>query len=257
MTSIEHYDVSKVTRKSWKEFFDAHAPNYMKNSFTAGTSGEVRFLMDELKLSAGERVLDVGCGTGRHAVELAKQGYRVVGVDVSVNMLALAKLAAAKAGVAVDWVNADATRLSLVESFDVAISLCEGAFSLLGFNDIPNEHDMDIIRNIASALKADGRLILTIPNAFRKIRELTDHDIDEERFDIRTLMETVEEIETAGGTERVHLRQKYYTPQEVERMLNSAGFIVEHIWGGTAGRWARREIDLDEMEFMVTATKSK
>jgi 2-polyprenyl-3-methyl-5-hydroxy-6-metoxy-1,4-benzoquinol methylase len=257
MPLIEHSTVAKVTRESWREFFDAHAPNYMSNSFTAGTLGEVQFVIDELNLSSGDRILDVGCGTGRHAIELAKRGYRVVGVDISANMLASARIAAAKAGVAVDLVNADATQLSLTESFDAAVSLCEGAFSLLAFDDAPDEHDMNIVCNIASSLKAEGRLILTVPNALRKIRELAQQDVDTDRFDLATLVETLEEVETPVGTERVHLKQKYYTPHELVGMLSQAGFRVDQIWGGTAGRWARRKIDLDEMEFMVTATKSK
>lgn len=257
MPSIEHRTVAKVTRESWREFFDAHAPNYMRNSFTAGTSGEVQFLIDELNLSSGKRVLGVGCGTGRHAIELAKRGYRVLGVDISANMLALAKIAAAKAGVAVDLVNADATQLSLTKSFDAAVSLCEGAFTLLRFDDAPNEHDMNMVCNIASSLKAEGRLILTVPNAFRKIRELAQQDVGTDRFDLATLVKTLGEVETPVGTERVHLKQKYYTPHEFVGMLNQACFRVNQIWGGTAGRWARRRIDLDEMEFMVTATKRK
>ena len=55
----------------------------MDEPFVTGTRGEVDFIARELGLPAGARILDVGCGTGRHAVELARRGYRVTGVDLS------------------------------------------------------------------------------------------------------------------------------------------------------------------------------
>ncbi len=52
----------------WEKFFDGHAPAYMDNSFTQNTMNEVDFLVKELRLKRGAAILDVGCGTGRHAV---------------------------------------------------------------------------------------------------------------------------------------------------------------------------------------------
>jgi cyclopropane fatty-acyl-phospholipid synthase-like methyltransferase len=66
----------------WEGFFDGHAPVYDQNCFTRNTIAEVEFLIETLELSPGASILDVRCGTGRHAIELARRGYRVTGVDL-------------------------------------------------------------------------------------------------------------------------------------------------------------------------------
>ena len=58
----------------WQAFYDRHAPHYDRGVFTHHTVDEVDFLLDVLALPVGARILDVGCGTGRHAIELAGRG---------------------------------------------------------------------------------------------------------------------------------------------------------------------------------------
>src|SRR5690606_14567467 len=119
-------------KSTWETFFDAHAPAYDGNVFTKNTSAEVDFLLDELKLPAGAAILDVGCGTGRHSIELARRGYAMTGLDLSSEMLARAVAAAKAAAVSVAWIHADAARFALPEKYDAAICLCEGSIGLLG-----------------------------------------------------------------------------------------------------------------------------
>lgn len=68
-------------------------------------------------------VLDVGCGTGGHALLLASRGYQVTGVDASESMLALARRKAASAGARVQFHCASVESLALSERFDAVISL--------------------------------------------------------------------------------------------------------------------------------------
>lgn len=240
---------------SWQRFFNNHAPHYMQNAFTRNTKAEVDFILKELKLKPGVRLLDVGCGTGRHAVEFARRGYKVTGVDLSMRMLAEAKRAANTAGVKVEWVHADATAFRLNKRFDAAFCLCEGAFGLLGLDDDPVEHDLRILRNIAQALKNDARFVLTTLNAFRKIREINQDDVEKGRFDLVNMVEALSELDVPEGKKKVKLREKSYTPSELAWLLREVGFEVEHIWGGTAGEWGRRKIRLDEIEFMIVAKR--
>nr|MDO8134575.1 class I SAM-dependent methyltransferase [Candidatus Njordarchaeum guaymaensis] len=243
-------------RNEWETFFDGHAPVYMKEVFTQNTVKEVDFVIEELKLQPGCSILDMGCGTGRHSVELAKRGYRVTGVDISSGMLAEAEKAATEAGVRVEWIQADATKFKSRKTFDGAICLCEGAFGLLASSDHPIGHDLAILSNINAALKPGSKLILTTLNAFEKIRRFSQEDVEKGKFDPVMMVEVFTmECVTPRGKKSVLVRERGYVPTELFMLFGQADFEVEHIWGGTAGNWGRRKINLDEIEVMVVAKK--
>ncbi len=240
----------------WETFFDSHAPDYMRNDFTRNTFVEVGFILSELDPPTGGHILDMGCGTGRHAIELARRGYCVTGVDISAGMLAEARKAAQAAGLTVEWVKADATQFQAAHLYDAAVCLCEGAFSLLGLDDDPIEHDLAILRNVFAALKPGGGFLLTAINGMRPIRLYAQEDVAKGTFDPLWLVETTTmTLDTPEGTKTFRVRERGYVPTELGLLFRVVGFEVEHIGGGTAGRWGRRVPDLDEMELMVIAIK--
>lgn len=244
-------------KKDWEEFFDHHAPEYMDNVFTKNTQAEIEFLMEELNLPEDSSILDIGCGTGRHSVGLAKHGYKVTGIDMSSGMLDEARKAADKANAKVEFIHADASEYEPQSRYDAAICLCEGAFALIGLDQDPLVHDLAILRNINRALKTDAKFILTTLNALEKIRKYTKEDIEKGVFDPCTLAETFQmEYNTPEGKKSVILREKGYVACELRLVLSMAGFETLNIYGGTAGNWGRRPIDPDEIEIMVIARKS-
>ena len=113
---------------------------YLRYSFTKGTDNEIDFLWDVLDLHEGARVLDVGCGPGRHALVLAERGAEVVGIDISQRFI---DIASSEAPVNASFLRRDARLLDFDAEFDAAISLCQGAFGLnrradgAGYSSVP------------------------------------------------------------------------------------------------------------------------
>jgi len=239
----------------WERFFDAHAPIYDDNVFTKNTVREVDFLIEELLVPAGGAILDVGCGTGRHAVELAKRGYAVTGLDLSSNMLSRAADRAKAEDVRVEWVRANATRFTFPGRYDAAICLCEGAFGLLGHADDPIDQPLSILCNISRSLKPQAKAVLTVLNGAAMLRRYQDKDVAEGRFDPLTMVESSEHP-PREGMPAIAVRERAFVPTELVLLCRLAGMSVLLVWGGTAGNWARRPLELDEIEIMIVASKT-
>lgn len=246
---------SGSTSAGWESFFDVHAPQYDENVFVKNTAAEADFVLDvfgELGLEAGASILDVGCGTGRHSIALAKRGYRMTGIDLSNGMLSIAAAAAVAADVSVVWIQADATRFEVDTPLDAAICLCEGAFGLLGEGDDSLEHPAAILRNVRASVHPGAPVLFTVLNGYARIRNATPEDVESGRFDPRTMVEAVA-FPPRDGHPPIPARERSFLPTELTLLFGAAGFEVLHIWGGTAGNWGRRPIDLDEIELMVVA----
>lgn len=244
----------------WNDFFNkTYSPTYDREVFTQNTAAEIEFLVRELDLQPGQRLLDVGCGTGRHAIPLAQHpspGLQVTGVDISPNMLAVARDKANTANVELTLVECDAQNLAFAAEFDVAICLCEGGLTLLSRGDDPFTHDVNILTGMWRALKPGGVMITTVLNACRILRAVTDEDCQAGRFDLNTQVEFSRETVAAESGEReIVLAERYYTPAEFTFFLKHIGFERIEIFGGTAGSWNKGPVQLDEMEIMAIARR--
>lgn len=216
----------------------AHAgPAYLRYSFTKGTDQEVRFLLERLELQAGDRVLDVGCGPGRHAQALRRRGVEVVGLDIAHRFLA-------EAGPG-RWVRADARRLPFRPGgFDAAISLCQGGFGLLGGDDDPV-----VLEQMAGAVRPGGRIALSAFSAYFAVRYLDEG----EQFDAATGVnhERAEVRNPDGQPRTFDLWTTCFTPRELRLMADRAGVTVSAIWSVAPGDYVARAPDLDHPEFLL------
>lgn len=245
-----------VAPPSWQAFFDSHAPHYDENVFTKWTTTEVSFLVDLLSIKPGASILDIGCGTGRHAIEFAKRGFDVVGVDLSEGMLAVATQKAAEANVSPEFFQANAVDFRTERRFDAVLCLCEGGLNLVDPGSEPIRHDLGILTTAFQHLKPGGRFVTTVLNGYQTIRQMTDELVQGGAFDPATMISQYRDNwKLPEGEREISIRERLYIPPEFVAMLRHVGFEVEYVWGGTAGEWGRRPLKLDEIEAMYVAKK--
>ena len=147
--------------KQWyEELFENYGQSYDKESFTQGTIGECNFIEKEINSNKQLKILDVGCGTGRHAIELSKRGYAVTGVDLSESQLKRAREKASKENLKIEFLQGDARNLPFKNDFNLVIMLCEGGFPLME----TDEMNFQILQSATNALKDKGKLIFTTLN---------------------------------------------------------------------------------------------
>ena len=223
-------------------------PAYLRNAFTKGTEQEVAFLVDALGLEPGERVLDVGCGPGRHALALARRGIDVVGVDLSDDFITLARDAAASDGLPARFEVGDVRELAHDGQFDAVVCLCQGGFGLLGGRDEPRAFD-----RIAAALRPGGRLALTAFSAVFAVRFLEAG----ESFDPATgVLHERSTVRNEDGEEEVFdLWTTCFTARELELLAERAGLDVVGVHGVAPGRYGTAPPTLDDPELLLLARR--
>ena len=219
---------------------------YLRYSFTKGTVNEIDFIVSQLGLQPGARILDVGCGPGRHSHELARRGFLVHGIDIS---QAFIDLATANAVDGSSFERMDARAMTFESEFDVAICLCQGAFGLM----TAGGHDIDVLTGIRRALKATGTLALSAFNAYFAVKYF-----EEAVFDAASGVnhEKTEVRNQDGEVLGADLWTGCYTPRELRLMLEKAKMNVRDIFSVDPGAYANAVPSLETSEYLVIAFPS-
>ncbi len=249
--------------KQWYEtLFENYGKTYDKEIFTQGTMGECDFLEKEFNTDKTLKILDVGCGTGRHAIELTKRGYNVLGIDLSESQIRFAKKRATAENLEIDFQVADARNLPFNNDFDVAIMLCEGGFPLME----TDEMNFQILESVTKALKESGKLIFTTLNGLFPIHNSTEEftkgndgaQYEENTFDWMTFRDTMNiVIEDDDGNKRsIEANERYYVPPEITWLLKTLGYKTIDIFGAHLGDFSREHtLTKQDFEMLVIAEK--
>lgn len=239
-------------RIHWFEDLASHMKDaYLRYSFTKGTNQEVDFILKVTGAAIGSAFIDVGCGPGRHSLELARRGMHVTGIDVSQDFIDIAqKNSAAEFRSNTEFLRLDARDLinhaSLHAKFDFAICLCQGAFGLM----IDDQHDVEILAGIRRSLKEQGVLVLSAFNAYFSVKHHGDADFDALSG---VSHETTEIRNELGEVKNVDLWTGCYTPRELRLVFNLAGFDILSISSVEPGRYSNAECSTELPEFLVVA----
>lgn len=248
--------------KQWyEELFTNYSEKYEKEDFTQGTIAEVDFIENEIGKYKGSKILDIGCGTGRHAIELARRGYNVTGVDLSEAMIEKAKEKAEDAGLNVDFQVADARSLPFDEQFDLTIMLCEGGFPLME----TDEMNFQILESAAQSLNNNGKLIFTTLNGlfplFHSVKDFINANSKSQTnrgntFDLMTFRDEYlfETDDDDGNKLELNCNERYYVPSEITWLLRSINFNIIDIYGCKLGAFSRDdELTTKDYEMLVIA----
>ena len=253
--------------KQWYEsLFENYANKYDEECFAQGTIGECDFIEKEISFNKQLKILDIGCGTGRHSIELAKKGYNVTGIDLSDSLLGKARVMAKKLELDISFSKCDARKLSYCSEFDVAIMLCEGAFPLME----TDEMNFQILENARNALKETrSKLVFTTLNGlfplYHSVKDFLaskvldgNAEYDKNSFDLMTFRDynVTTVVDDSGQKKELKCNERYYVPCEITWMLKSLGFNKIEIFGAKLGEFNRSDKrTTEDFEMLVVAEK--
>ncbi len=255
-----------MNTKQWYELlFENYGQKYDNEIFVKGTIGECDFLERELNNDRSLKILDVGCGTGRHSIEMSKRGYSMTGIDLSESMLSKAREKAGQENIQVDFLQHDARQLPFAGEFDIAVMFCEGGFPLME----TDEMNFNILQSVAKSLREPGKFIFTTLNGlfplYHSVQAFCAAGAQDgnatyrsNTFNLLTFRDhNVTEIEDDTGNKKIlECNERYYMPAEITWLLKSLGFTKTEIFGAKLGAFSREDtLTTEDFEMLVIAEK--
>ena len=223
------------------DFFRADYLNVYGHTFTdERAEKESSFVAGALDLKPGAQVLDLCCGQGRHAVQLAKRGFKVTGLDLNPDYVQLAQQAAITSNVSIETVAADMREIPFHNKFDAIVNM----YSSFGYLESEAE-DLKVLQSAAEALKSGGMLLLDMLNREWAIDNYIQNDwhigadrtlyVERRDLDLATSRMHVHFIVVdpkGGRRESIGHNIRLYTLTEMTRLLEGVGFHVTAVFGG-------------------------
>jgi SAM-dependent methyltransferase len=227
--------------RPWNEFiFNTTFLAHLQSIPAERTRAEVELIEQTLAFPLEGAVLDLGCGAGRHAIEMAARGHRVVGLDRNSEYLIAASDSARKRGLAIEWVCADMRCLLHRNHF----AACYSWYHSIGYFGSDDE-DTLVLSGVYDALIPGGRFAIDVINVLQFVRELKPRDwqwhedgsisFEEMVFDPLTGRSIFKTTWVSSSGERLtsEITLRLYSPKELISMLRHVGFGILEVWGDT------------------------
>ncbi|MEN6387475.1 MAG: methyltransferase domain-containing protein [Candidatus Cryosericum sp.] len=220
-------------------FDDRYRRLFLDTVDPSRTAYQVRQLLRLCPLLPGAAVLDVGCGVGRHSIELAKLGFHVIGIDKSTEYVDICRQRAGELGVTAEFYVMDSRTMSLNVCANLVISL----WSSFGYYG--EAGDLQVLQRIAEHVRPAGHVIIDVENRDYIVKHFVpeewhvcDGEFVLEKRHFNPLEGTVSTKRIiAAGTERHEYRRvlRMYTATELASLLSSAGLRPERWYGDYDG----------------------
>lgn len=237
--ALARRSLQKRSKPWYEEVFDDDYLRTVPFMTPEQTVREAGFIRESLALKPSAEVLDVGCGYGRHALELAQQGCQVTGLDLSLPLLIKAADQAQKRGLTVNFVHADMREMTFNAQFDAAYCM------LSSFGYFDEETNLRVASAVCKALRPGGRFLLDIINRDYIVGDLPSRVwwegdgcviLEEVDFNYHTSRVLIRRSVVFGNGRQTEqeLSMRAYSLHEVGRLLRQAGLRVLDVSGSLA-----------------------
>ncbi len=237
--SPEPAEIRKKKRQWFEELFNDDFARTLPRLDPRYLDREVGFIEDALGCDKGATILDLGCGPGEQAVALASRGYEVIGVDLSLAMLARASDEAAEKGQRINFLQGDMRDLTFDEAFD-GIYCFNTTFGY--FDDGKNA---EVVQKIHRALRRGGRFLLDVVNRdyiaprtpsmvwFEGDGCVCMDEVQLNGLNSRLVVKRTMMMED-GRQREIEYQIRLYALHELGKLLHDSGFRVAEVSGDTS-----------------------
>ena len=217
-----------------KEYLEVY-----KNRGNVEAETLAELILSNIKIEAGAKILDMAAGAGRHVINFAKRGFKVTAVDLSNNLLNVAKENASVYDFNIDFVHSDIRKFETSSKFDLVLNL----FTSIGYFD-NDEENFDLLRKAYNLLKPGGCFVLDyfnrnylennlIPNSVETINGSVINQNRSIRGD-RVIKEIV--IKKNGDTKKYFESVRMFRFNELQIELEKTGFKIISTFGDLDGK---------------------